>query len=74
MRPSPFSTPVRDATRGGVAVCGGATSFLYTELKKPGRYAAVCFLPVGSTDQQALETADGPPHASEGMVAEFEVE
>ena len=45
----------------------------------PGDYAAVCFVPVGSTPE-AVEAAesggtdiDGPPHFTEGMVAEFSV-
>lgn len=41
---------------------------------EPGRYAAVCFIPVGATDLQALETADGPPHVARGMSLEFTVE
>jgi len=59
---------------GGTFAEQGGTSYLYADLKKPGRYVAVCFLPVGSTDSQAIETAEGPPHAAEGMVAEFEVQ
>jgi hypothetical protein len=38
----------------------------------------VCFLPVGSTTEEALEETSQDPnvhsHATEGMVAEFEVE
>ncbi len=48
-------------------------------LTEPGRYAIVCFLPVGS-DNSILES-DGPPpegeagpHAMQGMVAELTVE
>jgi hypothetical protein len=52
----------------------GETTILYTKLKKAGTYGAVCFLPVGSTSEEAIETADGPPHFVEGMFAEFEVE
>jgi len=52
----------------------GETTILYTKLKKAGTYGAVCFLPVGSTTEEAIETADGPPHFVEGMFAEFEVE
>jgi hypothetical protein len=52
----------------------GETTILYTKLKKAGTYGAVCFLPVGSTSEEAAETADGPPHFVEGMFAEFEVE
>lgn len=40
----------------------------------PGKYALVCFVPVGSTDEAAAEKAKGPPHVAEGMFAEFTVE
>lgn len=43
----------------------GQSSALFADLA-PGRYAAVCFIPVGGGD-------DGPPHFTEGMIAEFEV-
>jgi hypothetical protein len=33
---------------------------------EPGRYAAVCFIPIGGGE-------DGPPHFTGGMVAELEV-
>jgi hypothetical protein len=56
----------------------GEISVHYADLQRPGRYAAVCFLPVGSTTEEALEEASQDPnvhsHATEGMVAEFEVE
>jgi hypothetical protein len=39
-----------------------------------GRYALVCFVPVGATDMRALEKADGPPHVARGMSVEFTVE
>ncbi len=41
-----------------------------------GRYAFVCFVPVGTTSMEdafSEEGAGGPPHFTEGMVAEFEV-
>lgn len=38
---------------------------------EPGRYGAVCFIPVGTTPD--TEDADGPPHFTEGMFAEFTV-
>jgi len=47
-------------------------------LTEPGRYAIVCFLPVGS-DDSILESSgpppagDAPPHAMQGMVAELTV-
>jgi hypothetical protein len=33
---------------------------------EPGRYAAICFIPIGGGE-------DGPPHFTGGMVAELEV-
>ncbi|MFN2588512.1 MAG: hypothetical protein ABR613_10405 [Actinomycetota bacterium] len=47
-----------------------------TETKElvPGKYALVCFVPVGSTSEKAAEKADGPPHVARGMSAEFTVE
>lgn len=48
----------------------------------PGRYAMVCFIPVGTTSMEALETGSpeegtdegGPPHFTEGMATEFTVD
>jgi hypothetical protein len=37
-----------------------------------GEYAAVCFIPVGSTPE-AGEDVDGPPHFTRGMKVEFRV-
>lgn len=55
----------------------GESSAFVTELQ-PGRYALLCFLPVGTTslDQlfQESESESGPPHAFEGMFAELTVE
>ncbi|HEV2755815.1 MAG TPA: hypothetical protein VG318_08570 [Actinomycetota bacterium] len=47
-----------------------------TEIKElePGKYALVCFVPVGSTSEKASRKADGPPHVARGMSAEFTVE
>ena len=55
-------------------------------VEEPGRYVMLCFIPVGA-DPDVVATAmaggpsdgppdlgDGPPHAVEGMVAEFTVE
>jgi hypothetical protein len=39
-----------------------------------GKYAFVCFIPVGTTGESPEETGDGPPHFVEGMVTEFTVE
>ena len=43
----------------------GETTYAVADLE-PGQYAAVCFIPVGGAE-------DGPPHFTEGMLAEFEV-
>jgi len=53
----------------GIA-CPGERTVFNADLSEPGRYAAVCFIPVGTT---ATEEGDGPPHAAEGMFAEFTV-
>ena len=47
--------------------------------EKPGRYVAVCFVPVGTTElpegpPQEGEEQGGPPHFTQGMVREFTVE
>ena len=39
---------------------------------EPGRYGIACFVPMGTTDPE--RRADGPPHFTEGMFAEFSVE
>lgn len=51
----------------------GATDTESKELT-PGKYALVCFVPVGSTSEKAARKADGPPHVARGMSAEFTVE
>lgn len=55
-------------------------------LSKPGRYALVCFIPVGVDPQEYLEASEkatdgppqiegaGPPHTTQGMYAELTVE
>jgi hypothetical protein len=51
-----------------------AGTYVTTELE-PGRYVAICFVPVGATPE-AMETGagmDGEPHFLHGMVTEFEV-
>lgn len=48
----------------------------------PGNYAMLCFVPVGTTSMDALggpggeeaEGEGGPPHFTQGMIAEFTVE
>lgn len=59
------------AQLGGTFALQGEESYAYVVLKK-GRHAAVCFVPVGATDPNT-EPPEGPPHAAEGMVAEFRV-
>jgi uncharacterized cupredoxin-like copper-binding protein len=45
-----------------------------TKALTPGKYALLCFVPVGATSEEAAETAQGPPHVARGMSAEFTVE
>ncbi|HYP24689.1 MAG TPA: hypothetical protein VEV43_14050 [Actinomycetota bacterium] len=54
----------------------GPPGFSDTESREltPGKYALVCFVPVGSTSEKAARKADGPPHVARGMSAEFTVE
>jgi hypothetical protein len=47
-----------------------ATDTASWNLASEGRYAAVCFIPVGSVGENE---GDGPPHFTEGMVHEFTV-
>lgn len=50
----------------------GSTSSAAFDMSEAGEYAAVCFIPVGSTPD-AGEEVDGPPHFTEGMITEFTV-
>ena len=62
---------------GGTFAMQNQTSYTVAELTKPGRYAVICHLPVGSTSVQAAEEAgkDHPKsHAQEGMYATITVE
>jgi plastocyanin len=73
----PMPTTVILAATGSTdtpgAVMGDGT------LTEPGRYAIVCFLPLGSDDSILDPEADGPPesdsppHVSQGMFAELTV-
>lgn len=57
----------------GIA-CPGERTVFNADLSQPGRYAAVCFIPVGTTaDADPEGEPSGPPHAAEGMFAEFTV-
>ncbi len=69
--PSQFATDIAFA----FACPGDAGEPTAVEIDEPGRYAAVCFIPVGVTPETPAEEFEtlGPPHAMEGMVAEFEV-
>lgn len=49
------------------------STYAFVKFDKAGRYFAACFLPVGSTSFEALQTANGPPHAVEGMTRPFRV-
>jgi hypothetical protein len=55
---------------GGVFAPAGAAAGTATELT-PGRWAYVCFIPVGTVDGAE---GTGPPHFVEGMAGEFTVE
>jgi hypothetical protein len=59
---------------GGAFAPPEAGDFATVDLE-PGRYAVVCFIPVGATPE-ALESGqepEGAPHFTEGMAHEFEV-
>jgi hypothetical protein len=52
--------------KGAAFAPPGESSATLAELT-PGDYAMICFIPVGGGE-------DGPPHFTEGMLAEFTVE
>lgn len=54
---------------GGAFVGMGKRDTVLLDLA-PGRYGVVCFIPVGSVDDQE---GDGPLHFIEGMASEVEV-
>ncbi len=73
-----------EEAQGKVTDAGGAFGFpgdtdtVFVDLD-PGRYAIVCFLPMGATpdNMEALESGefdDAPPHFTQGMFREFTVE
>lgn len=69
--PSEFATDV-----AFVFACPGESSEpVAMDIDEPGRYVAVSFIPVGTTPETPPEDFEnlGPPHALQGMVAEFEV-
>jgi hypothetical protein len=55
---------------GSGPVAQGSSSYTYLTLSK-GRAAALCFIPVGTTDINNI--GNGKPHAAMGMVREFTV-
>ncbi len=55
---------------GDVFAPPGATVTGSLTLTEPGRFAAVCFIPTGTT---ADAEGTGPPHAAQGMVQEITV-
>jgi hypothetical protein len=62
---------------GGTFGFQGQTTYTVAELSRPGRYAVVCHLPVGSTSEEAARAAEqdhAKSHAEEGMYATFTVE
>jgi hypothetical protein len=54
---------------------GDSSDPVGADMSEPGRYVAVCFIPVGSLPSTAAEEFGrlGPPHAMQGMVAEIQV-
>jgi hypothetical protein len=76
---TPLKTLLSDEKRGDKEteflggtgpVAEGDTAYAYVQLPK-GRTAAVCFIPVGTTDINSI--GSGKPHAAMGMVREFKV-
>ena len=63
-------------SKGFVFAPPGKASYVTTELE-PGRYVALCFVPVGATPDALASGApldDADMHAMHGMAAQFEVE
>jgi hypothetical protein len=50
----------------------GESGYLVVDLDA-GDYIALCFIPAGMTDNDQPPPEDAPPHAAQGMVAEFAV-
>jgi uncharacterized cupredoxin-like copper-binding protein len=74
----PAAVLVAPPGQEGMAVVGDGT------ITEPGRYAVVCFIPVGADPQKVVDAmqtessgppdlGDGPPHISAGMHAELTV-
>jgi hypothetical protein len=58
---------------GLASAAPGESDAMFVRLKKPGRYAMVCSVPIGATTEEEAERAEGPPHYTEGMLEEFRV-
>lgn len=60
---------------GAAFAAPGETDYLIADLSKPGRYGVACFLPVGSTSEEAAEEAErgAKEHWQEGMFATIRV-
>jgi hypothetical protein len=50
----------------------GEDDYTVTELEA-GEYGMACFIPLGTVSEDAAEEAEGPPHFTQGMFAEFTV-
>lgn len=62
---------------GSTFAMQGQTGYAFADMSKPGRYAVLCHLPVGSTSGQAAEEAfkkHAKTHAQRGMYADITVE
>jgi hypothetical protein len=56
--------------------CPGASAeAAEVNIEEPGRYVALCFIPVGTVPETPPEEFEqlGPPHAFQGMAIEFQV-
>jgi hypothetical protein len=74
--PEPVFVSMAEPGGEGLVVFPEGAEATVTE---PGRYAAVCFIPVGTTEMPEGEMegppeGEGPPHFTQGMHAEFTVE
>ena len=58
---------------GGSFAFPGESAATLIDVEDSGEYAAVCFIPVGSTPDAGEEGGDGPPHFTQGMKSEFTV-
>jgi hypothetical protein len=50
----------------------GDSDYMVVDLAA-GHYIALCFIPTGMTSEDQPPPEDAPPHATQGMVAEFTV-